>query len=73
MNAHIKTKTIRSKKKRKKSQHTVLLHDRQELHNDLRARSDKHLALARLLSIVDGIERIIEDTGLDHFDGSKKI
>ena len=29
----------------------------------------EHLAFARLLGIVDRIERIVENTGLDHFDG----
>lgn len=40
---------------------TVLLHDAQELDNDLGARSDEDLALARLLGVVDAVERIVED------------
>jgi hypothetical protein len=48
----------------------VLLHDAQELDDDLGARSDKHLALTGLLGVVDGVERIVEDGGLDHFVGS---
>lgn len=50
------------------SRHTVSLHDAQELDDDLRARSDEHLALAALLGVVDGIERVVEDTGFDHLD-----
>lgn len=50
------------------SQRTVSLHDAQELDDDLRARSNEHLALAALLGVVDGIERIVEDTGLDHLN-----
>lgn len=44
----------------------MLLHDREEFDNDLRARSDQDLALACLLGIVDGVERIIQDTSADH-------
>ena len=40
---------------------TVLLHDAEELDNDLRAGSDQDLALSSLLSVVDTIERIIEN------------
>jgi hypothetical protein len=47
----------------------VALHDGQELDDDFRAGPDQDLALARLLGVVDGIERIVEDGGLDHFDG----
>jgi hypothetical protein len=47
----------------------VLLHDSQELGDDLGARSDKHLALTSLLGVVDGVERIVEDGCLDHFVG----
>lgn len=49
--------------------HTVLLHDREEFDNDLGAGSDQDLALAGLLSVVDGIERIVQDTGADHGGG----
>ena len=37
--------------------------------NDLRAWADEHLAFPRFLSIVYGVERIVEDTCFDHFDG----
>jgi len=45
---------------------SVLLHDAEELNDDLGGWSDEHLALARLLSVVDGIESIVENRGLDH-------
>jgi hypothetical protein len=41
--------------------HTVLLHDREELDDDLGAGADEDLALSRLLGVVDGVERIVED------------
>lgn len=49
----------------------MLLHDAQELDNDLGRRSDQNLALASLLGVVDGVERIVEDGGLDHFGGGR--
>lgn len=48
---------------------TVLLHDAEELDNDLGGRTDQDLALAALLGVVDGVERIVEDGSLDHFEG----
>lgn len=39
---------------------TMLLHHLQELDDDLRARADEDLSLARLLGVVDGRERIVE-------------
>jgi hypothetical protein len=48
---------------------TVLLHDRQELDDNLGAGSDHDLALASLLGVVDGLERIVEHGCLDHFSG----
>jgi hypothetical protein len=48
--------------------HTVLLHDTEELDNNLGGWSDQDLPLSGLLSVVDGIERIVEDGGL-HGDG----
>lgn len=39
----------------------MLLHDREELDNDLGARADHHLALSLLLGVVDGVEAVIED------------
>lgn len=48
---------------------TVLLHDVEELDDDLGARADHHLALAGLLGVVHGVERIVEDGGADHCCG----
>ena len=48
---------------------TVLLHDRQELDDDLGARSDHDLTLASLFGIVDALESVVEDGGLNHGDG----
>jgi hypothetical protein len=53
--------------------HTVLLHDGQELDDDLGGRADQDLALARLLGVVDGVERIVEDGRLDHFGGCRRF
>lgn len=47
----------------------MLLHDGQEFDDDLGRRADENLALARLLGVVDGVERIVENGGLDHFGG----
>jgi hypothetical protein len=58
-------------KKGNLNRHTVLLHNTKELDNDLRARSDQDLSLSRLLGVVDGIERIVEDGGLNHFCGRR--
>jgi hypothetical protein len=46
----------------------MLLHHAQELDDNLGARPDKNLTTASLLGVVDGIKRIVEDTGLNHFD-----
>lgn len=48
---------------------TVLLHDLQELDDDLGAGPDQDLALAGLLGVVDAVERIVEDGGADHLGG----
>jgi hypothetical protein len=48
------------------SEHTVLLHDLKELDNDLARWTDQDLALAGLLSVVDALERIVEDRGTSH-------
>ena len=53
----------------KKIVRTVLLHDAEELDNDLGGRTDQDLALASLLGVVDGVKRIVKDGGLDHFGG----
>ena len=55
--------------KKRNCRHTVLLHNREELDDDLGGRSDQDLALASLLSVVDGVERIVEDGSLNHFVG----
>lgn len=47
----------------------MLLHDAEELDDDLRARSDQDLSLAGLLGIVDGVEGIVENGSLNHFGG----
>jgi hypothetical protein len=47
----------------------VLLHDSEELDDDLGGRTDQDLALASLLGVVHGVERIVEDGSLDHFGG----
>ena len=46
----------------------MLLHAMQEFNNDLRAGPNEHLAFARLFSVIDGIERIIEHACFDHID-----
>jgi hypothetical protein len=45
------------------------LHDIQELDDDLGARPDHDLSLARLLGIVDALERVAQHTGANHCDG----
>lgn len=47
----------------------MALHDLEELDNDLGGRTDHDLALAGLLGVVDGVERIVEDGGADHVGG----
>lgn len=42
----------------------MLLHDVQEADDDLGGRADQDLALAGLLGVVDGVERIVQDGGL---------
>jgi hypothetical protein len=44
----------------------VALHDLQELDDDLGTWPDEDLALAGLLGIVDGVERIVEHAGPHH-------
>ena len=48
--------------------HTVLLHQGQELDNDLGGRTDQDLALATLLSVVDVVKAVVQDGDADHFD-----
>lgn len=49
--------------------HTVLLHDTEELDDDLGRWVEEDLSLSRLLGVVDGVKRIVEDGGLDHVCG----
>lgn len=51
----------------------MLLHDAEELDNDLGAGSDQDLALTGLLGVVDGVERIVENGSLDHFGGGLRF
>ena len=50
---------------------TMLLHNTEELDNDLGAGSDEDLSLSGLLGVVDGVERIVEDGGLNHVCGGR--
>lgn len=45
---------------------TVALHDTEELHNDLRARADEHLALSTALRVDDVVQAIIENRYANH-------
>lgn len=47
----------------------MTLHNLEELDDDLGRRSDQDLALAGLLGVVDGVERIVEDGSANHFGG----
>lgn len=47
----------------------MLLHDLEELDNDLGGRADHDLALAGLLGVVEAVKRIVEDGGADHLGG----
>lgn len=47
----------------------MLLHDTEELDDDLGTRSDHDLSLSSLLSIVDRLEAVIEDRCSSHSDG----
>lgn len=44
----------------------MLLHDREKLDDDLRARSDQDLSLSGLLGVVHAVERIVQDTRANH-------
>jgi hypothetical protein len=50
-------------------QHTVFLHDTEELDDNLGGRADQDLSLSRLLGVVDGIERIVQNRSFDHVGG----
>lgn len=45
----------------------MLLHDRQELDNDLGGRTDQDLALALLFGIDHGIKTVVQYTHAHHF------
>lgn len=47
----------------------MTLHNLEELDDDLGGGSDQDLALASLLGVVDGVERIVENGSADHFCG----
>lgn len=51
----------------------MTLHDLEELDDDLGAGANHDLALAGLLGVVDGIERIVENGSLDHFGGGMRF
>lgn len=51
----------------------MLLHDGEELDDDLGARADQNLALAGLLGVVDSIKAVVEHGSLDHFGGIVEI
>lgn len=46
--------------------HTVLLHDRKELDNDLGGRANHDLALTTALSVVDGVQAVVQNRDTDH-------
>jgi hypothetical protein len=54
-------------------EHTVSLHDAQELDNDLGRRPNEDLSLTSLLGIVDGVQAVVENRSLDHCDGFLSI
>jgi hypothetical protein len=47
----------------------VLLHNAEELDDDLGARSDHDLSLSSLLGVVDRLEAVIEDRCSSHLGG----
>ena len=46
---------------------TMLLHDRQELDNDLGRGTDENLSLSTLLSVVDVVQTILQNGDSDHY------
>lgn len=48
-------------------QRTVLLHNTQKFDNHFRAWADEYLTFPSFFGVIDGVERIIEDTCFDHF------
>lgn len=51
----------------------MLLHNLQELDDDLGAGSDHDLALSGLLGVVDALESIGKNGGSSHFDGWEEL
>ena len=47
---------------------TVLLHDAQNLDDDLGSRSDEHLTLASSFGVDNVVETVVEDGDSDHFE-----
>jgi hypothetical protein len=47
------------------------LHGAEELDNNLGAWPDQNLALSSLFSVVDALQRIVENRCLDHIDGKR--
>lgn len=45
---------------------TVLLHDGQELDDDLGGRTDENLSLTTAFSVVDAVQAIVQDGDSDH-------
>ena len=50
---------------------TMSLHGAEELDNNLGAWPDQNLALSSLFSVVDALQRIVENRCLDHIDGKR--
>lgn len=48
-------------------QRTVLLHNAQKFNNHFGAWADEYLTFPSFFGVIDGVERIIEDTCFDHF------
>ena len=48
----------------------MLLHDTQELDDDLGARSDEDLTLSSLLGVVERVESVVKNGSADHLGGS---
>ena len=41
-------------------------HDSKELHDDLGGRADQYLTFATLLSVADGVQRVVQNTYEHH-------
>lgn len=48
---------------------TVLLHDGQDLNDDLGGRSDQDLSLSSSFGVDDVVQAVVKDGDSDHFDG----